>query len=290
MKLCIPDFISSNHGRVGDLRLGRSKAPSPLGLLCLAAVLGTGLDNSIASTTAAAAASAKTPVVIPTSVFVGLWVLLGAVTGAGVGFAVWTVWRVIKYRQHKNTGYSVNRISTFRFYSMVFWSAFFATAADVIFKLLAAYRVFFSETLTNPHALNDWQFLPGLNLSQTFLVMCMASFIALLVVHRLAQHTDIAGRMSAWTFSAATGILVSLLVTMTSGFFFPALDFWRVPGALVLNFVDNKRLVNLADLIGYLGGGLALIAAIFGWRHYCNIRQNTSSKNISNRNNNRSVI
>lgn len=262
----------------GHRCFGRDKPLILLRLLFLAAVFGIEPDACATST---ALTPTQTPVVIPASVFIGLWVLLGILTGSGVGCAIWMVWRLIQYRQGRHPARAPEHISAFRFYSMVFWTALFATATDVVFKLLAAYRVFFSETLTHPRFLSDWQFLPGLNLTQTFFVMGVASFTALLIVRRLARQTDITGHASAWTFSAATGILVSIFVTMVSGLFFPALDFWRVPGSWVLNFVDDKRLVNLADLIGYLGGGLALIAGVFAWRHYRNIQQNGSAEEAS---------
>ncbi|TAN50001.1 MAG: hypothetical protein EPN21_09990 [Methylococcaceae bacterium] len=247
-------------------RLSRLAQPIPLGWLCLTALLG--LAPADDGSTSTAPASADAAVVVPTSVFVGLWALLGILTGAGVGCAVWMAWRLMRYRRGHDPTQARQRSTAFGFYAMVVWSALCATATDVVFKLLAAYRLFFADTLTQPHALRDWQFLPGLNLPQTFLVMCVASFIALLIVRRLAKQTDIIGNASVWAFSAATGVLISILVTMASGLFFPALDFWRVPGAWVWNFADDRRLVNLADLIGYLGAGLVLIAVIFGWRHY----------------------
>ncbi|HLF96368.1 MAG TPA: hypothetical protein VI457_04415 [Methylococcaceae bacterium] len=270
----------------GYRRFGRCRCPVLLGVFFLSAVLGIGPDDCAA---AAAVASAKPAVAIPASVFVGLWILLGILTGTGVGGAIVMAWRFVKRRQGIHPARLKGRISTFRFYSMVFWSALFATGTDVIFKLLAAYRVFFSETLTHPRALSDWQMPPGLNLLQTFLVMGVASFVALLIVRRLARQTDITGHASAWAFSAAAGILISIFVTMISGIFFPALDFWRVPGPVVLNFADDRRLVNLADLIGYLGVGLALIAAIFGWRHYQKNRRNGSAEDATRQGNRRGL-
>jgi cytochrome b len=250
-------------------RLGRRRRLAQAGA-GLAAILGDLPLESLA------AAVARPPVEVPMSVFIGLWFLLGLLTGAGVGGVTVTVWRFVKRRQGRRQERSKQPVSALSFYAMVFWSALIATGMDVTFKLLAAHRVMFAETLTYPRALVDWQFLPGLNLLQTFLVMGVASLIALLMVRRLARRTDITGQVSAWAFSAATGVLISIFVTMVSGIFFPALDFWRVPGALVLNFADDKRLVNLADLIGYVALGLALIAVVFGWRHHRKTRRNGS--------------
>lgn len=138
----------------GYKRFGRGKYPVLLGVFFLSALLGVGSDDCAAAT---AAASAKPLVAIPASVFVGLGVLLGMLTGAGVGGAIVMLWRLIKRRQGIHSARLKGRIPTFRFYSMVFWSALIATGMDVVFRLLAAYRVFFSETLTHPRALNDWQ-------------------------------------------------------------------------------------------------------------------------------------